>query len=101
MHHCAEALSLFKQSQCERKSSPGAPWECFREADGGMFAPSSGSVFSVLLAMHSLSCTRGGLHWGVAPLAFALAQPRHGMVSYGMVSGRCSFPSAAPAPAPG
>lgn len=74
MHHCAEALSLFKQSQCERKSSPGASWECFREAEGCMFAPSSGSVFGVLLAMHSLPCTHKGLHRGVAPLAFALVQ---------------------------
>lgn len=62
MHHCAEALSLFKQSQCERKSSPGASWECFREAEGCMFAPSSGSVFGVLLATQSLSCTHKGLH---------------------------------------
>lgn len=72
MHHCAEAPSLFKQSQCERKSSPGASWERFREAEGGFFAPSFGSVFGVLLVMHSLSCTHERWHQGVAPLVFVV-----------------------------
>lgn len=59
MHHCAEALSLFKQSQRERKSSLGDSWECFREAEGTLFAPSSSSVFSLLLAIHSVLGTQG------------------------------------------
>lgn len=64
MHHCAQALSLFKQSPCEGKSSPGALWECFREAEGAAFAPSSGHVFGVLLVMHPLSCAQQGWHRG-------------------------------------
>lgn len=33
------------------------------EAEGGLFGPSSGSVFSIVLVMCSLSCTREGLQW--------------------------------------
>lgn len=44
------------------------------------------------------ACTRG-LHPGVVTLFTFVVL--HGMMSYGMLSGCCSFPSAVPAPAQG